>query len=160
MTGSIELFWRRFLATLPMGSAAAARGYEAWGFGDSPQMADKLGALVAAGIKTATCSLLWEYQFDDEPTPQIGEYHIILDGAGEPLCLIELTEVAICPYNEVDEEFAYAEGEGDRSLRYWQQAHWTFFSRVCNRIGRQIDPTMPSVCERFQLIYPGGASQS
>ncbi|EJV9563620.1 ASCH domain-containing protein, partial [Cronobacter sakazakii] len=31
-------------------------GARAWGFGDSPHMADELGALVAHGTKRASCS--------------------------------------------------------------------------------------------------------
>lgn len=116
-------------------------------------MADELGALVAAGTKTATCSALWEYEAEGEPIPQVGQRSIILDGRGEPLCIIETVEVEIRPYNEVDPQFAYDEGEGDRSLTYWREAHWRFFSRTLPKIGREPTPTMPLVCERFLVIY-------
>ena len=50
--------------------------------------------------------------------------------------------------------FAYEEGEGDRSLSYWREAHWRFFSRTLPQIGKQSAEVMPLVCERFQLIHP------
>ena len=150
----IEAFWQAYLAALPAGAKPALNRYEAWGFGDSPEMADDLGQLVKAGIKTATCSLRWEYEADGDPLPQVGELSIILDGAGDPLCIIETTEIEVKPYNEVDAQFAYEEGEGDRSLAYWRQVHWRFFSRVCDRIKRPLSETMPLVCERFRVVYP------
>ena len=56
-------------------------------------------------------------------------------------------------YNEVDEEFARTEGEGDLSLRYWREAHQIFFSRVLPKIGKEFSVEMPLVCENFKLIY-------
>ncbi len=149
----IQAYWHSFLSTLPAESPIRQQPYTAEGFGDSAVMADELGALVAAGTKTATCSALWEYEAEGEPIPQVGQHTIILDGRGEPLCIIETVEVEIRPYNEVDPQFAYDEGEGDRSLTYWREAHWRFFSRTLPRIGREPTPTMPLVCERFRVIY-------
>ena len=152
-TPAVKQFWQRYLESQPDQPTLPAEPAGVWGFGDSPAMADELGALVRQGVKTATCSLLWEYEADGEVIPQVGEQNIILDGAGQPLCVIETTEIEIKPYNEVDAQFAYDEGEGDRSLAYWRDAHWHFFSRSCERIKRPISETMPLVCERFRVIY-------
>jgi len=51
--------------------------YECWHFGDSKSMAAELGQLVKMGVKTATSSLLWEYEADGEALPEAGEYSII-----------------------------------------------------------------------------------
>ncbi len=127
---------------------------EAWGFGDSPQMADDLGALVASGVKRATCGALWEYEFENEPLPQVGDLSIVLDGAKRPLCIIKITEVTIRPFNEVDAQFAYDEGEGDRTLEDWRRGHERFFTRSLADINREFGETMPLVCERFRVVYP------
>jgi len=148
---TIERFWQAYLESLPPEAARPTR-YEAWGFGDGAEMADDLGALVAGGIKTATCSLLWMYKA--EPVPAVGDYSVILNGVGEPLCIIKTTEITIRPYNEVDEDFAYDEGEGDRSLAYWRRAHWHFFGKECAQLGRTLSEEMPLVCERFRLVWP------
>ncbi len=153
---SIRDFWNAFISAQE-NVADTGKMPEAWSFGDSKDMADELGALVRKGIKTATCSLLWEYEHDGDALPEIGELSIILDGVGEPLCLIETTEVQIRPYDQIDSQFAYEEGEGDRSLAYWRQAHWHFFSKVCDHIGREPDDSMPLICERFRVIYPLGS---
>lgn len=84
----------------------------AFAFGDNPALADQLLELVIDGVKTATCST------EDEPnTSAPGERWIVLDGRGEPRCVIETTEVTYRRFGEVDAGFARDEGEGDRSLR-------------------------------------------
>jgi uncharacterized protein YhfF len=154
MNNMIESFWNNFLQSLPESHPVPPEMPEAWGFGDSPEMAEELGRLVVEGTKTATCSAVWEYEAENEPIPQAGELSIVTGGQGEPLCIIETVEVTIKPYNEVDAQFAYKEGEGDRSLAYWREAHFNFFSRSLPQVGREFSETMPLVCERFRVVYP------
>ena len=150
----IQAYWTTFLGSLPDGTVSAHTAYQAWGFGDGSEMADSLGALVRNGTKTATASLVWAYEVEDEPLPKVGDFSIILDGQGEPLCIIQMTEINICPFDEVDEEQAYLEGEGDRSLGFWREVHWEFFSRECEVLGHDPSQKMPVLCERFKLVYP------
>lgn len=155
MNTRVEAYWQAFQAGLPPGSPHRGRPYVAEGWGDSPALADELGALIAAGVKTATCSALWEWEADGEAIPTTGLLTVVLDGAGRPLCIVETTEVTKRRYCDVDEAFAHDEGEGDRSLGYWRAAHWRFFSRSLRRIGREPTEEMPLVCERFRVIYRG-----
>ena len=151
--GRVEAYWRAYLKTLPAGSPARDEGYVAEPFGDGPELADELGALILAGTKTATCSALWEWEAEGETPAQPGEKSIVLDGEGGPLCVIETTEVEIRRFDEVDEEFASDEGEGDCSLEYWREAHRRFFGRTLPKIGRGFAEDLPLVCERFRVVY-------
>ncbi len=152
----LQAYWEGYLATLPADHphGALPPPIEHYGFGDSAEMADELGQLVRDGIKGGTTGLLWEYEAEGEPLQQVGDVAIIVDGQNRPLCIVETTQVDVLPLNEVDAQFAYDEGEGDRSLEYWLDAHWRFFTRVCAAIGRTPAENMPVVCERFRLIYP------
>lgn len=150
---AIKQFWQDYLSTLDDKHSHHQAIYSAWGFGDSPQLANELGALVLEGKKTATASSIWAYEDTDEPEPYPGEISIILNGNDEPICIIQTTELTVKPFNEVDEQFAYDEGEGDRSLAYWRNAHTQFFTRECQHIGRTFVETMPVLCERFKVIY-------
>ena len=149
----IDAYWRGYLDTLPRDSPARGEPYVAEAWGDSSGLADQLGALIVDGTKTATCSALWEYEAEGEPLPKVGAKTIVLDGNNDPLCIVETIEVAVRPYDEVDARFAYEEGEGDRSLEYWRDAHWRFFSRTLPGIGKEPTMEMPLVCERFRVIY-------
>ena len=118
------------------------RSLRSFAFGDGPDLADELLDLVIRGVKTATCST------EDEPnTSTPGERWIVLDGRGQPRCVIESTEIAYRRFGEVDAAFAYEEGEGDRSLAYWREAHRNYFGRQ----GRFRDDMM-LMCERFRLV--------
>lgn len=150
---TIKAYWQEFLSNLPTVSPYHSKSYVAEGWGDSPEMADELGTLIADGTKTGTCSALWEWEAEDETIPKQGIITIVLNGEGEPLCIVETTEVSIRNYNEVDADFAHAEGEGDLSLEYWREAHMNFFSRILPKIGKEFSEEMPLVCERFKLIY-------
>ncbi|GAB4110500.1 MAG: ASCH domain-containing protein [Roseiflexaceae bacterium] len=151
---TIERYWQAFLHSLPPESPYRQAAYQAEGWGDSPEMADEPGHLIAIGTKTATCSALWEYQAEGTALPEVGTLTIVLDGQDQPLCIIETTEVSIRAYGEVDADFAAAEGEGDRSLSFWRTAHWHFFSRTLAAIGHEPSEAMPLVCERFRRIFP------
>jgi uncharacterized protein YhfF len=120
----------------------AYRSLRSFAFGDSPALADELLELVLKGTKTATCST------EDEPnTSKAGERWIVLDGRGMPRCVIQTLEVTYRRYREVDAAFAREEGEGDRSLAYWRQAHREYFGRQ----GR-FSEDMMLMCERFRLV--------
>ena len=149
----IEAYWRSYLGTLSVDSPVRGERYEAEGWGDSPQMAHVLGVLIASGTKTATCSALWECEAEGERLPKVGLKTVVLDGNGEPLCIVETRDVEVKPYDSVDARFAYEEGEGDRSLEYWRDAHWRFFSLTLPSIGKEPTMDMPLVCERFRVIY-------
>ncbi|GAA1745785.1 ASCH domain-containing protein [Aeromicrobium alkaliterrae] len=126
---------------------------EAWAFGDHAALADELLALVLSGAKTATASSLWDVEADGDPVPRVGDVSILLDGSGDPRGVIRTTQVRIVPFIDVDAEHARLEGEGDLSLSHWREGHEAFFRRTATD-GRDFDPRMPVVCERFELLHP------
>jgi len=151
---ALERFWKSFLDTLPAGERPARGWADAWSFGNSPEMADELLALVLQGEKTATSGLKWSYEAEDDALPEAGQYHILLDGGGMPRAVIEIVEVRVQPFRAVEEEIAFEEGEGDRSLSFWRQGHWRFFAQECRLIERTPSWDMEIVSERFRLAFP------
>jgi len=118
------------------------RSLRSFAFGDGPKLADELLDLVLKGVKTATCST------EDEPNMSApGERWIVRDGRGHPRCVIESTEVTFRRYGEVDAAFAHDEGEGDRSLAHWREAHRQYFGRQ-----GKFREDMMLMCERFRLV--------
>ncbi len=149
-----ETFWQSYLATLSEEEQKNAPPYVVDQFADTPEAATEAGKLVRDGVKTTTSSLVWGLEHIGEPLPKVGKIELIVDGNGEPLCLIALMEVEIKPFNAVDEQFAFEYGEGDRTLAFWLRDNWEFLSRWCLAIGRTPSETMPIVFQRFRLLYP------
>ena len=124
--------------------------YEAWSFGEAP---DKLANLVLQGIKTATCSAYDLYLIDNEPLPQTGDFNVILDSNDEAVCIIKTLKVYITEFNQVSEEHAFKEGEGDRSLSYWRKVHVSFLTDELASVNKTFDENTKVVCEEFELVY-------
>jgi uncharacterized protein YhfF len=152
MNDDITIFWQRYLASLPDGTPKPTH-YEAWSFGDSAALAAELADLVLRGIKTATCASLEHMQHDGDPLPEVGGHSIVTDFAGKPQCIIETTEVTIQPFDQVDAQFAFDEGEDDRSLESWRAAHRRYFTRTLPEAGLTFREDMPLVCERFRRVF-------
>lgn len=127
---------------------------DAWSFGDNPKLADELLQLVLKGKKTGTATLVIELEMEGENMPKIGDYNVILDGAGKPAAIIRTTSVAVKPFNEVEEAFAYSEGENDRTLESWRREHWKFWTRISRKLGFTMKEDLLVVCENFELLYP------
>jgi uncharacterized protein YhfF len=121
-------------------------GAQAWSIGDNPDMANELADLVIKGIKTASCGSLASF-LAEESAPKIGSYNIILNGKGNPVCVIRMISMRLVRFSDVTEEFARKEGEGDLSLEYWRKEHKAFFTRA----GFYSDD-MELVAEEFEVI--------
>jgi uncharacterized protein YhfF len=116
---------------------------ESFGFGDSPGLMDELLELALAGKKTANC---WAASEGDKGAA-VGKRWIAMDGQGRLRAVLETTELARRRFDEVDAAFAYDEGEDDRTLTAWREAHTAYFT------GRgEFSPDMALYCERFRLV--------
>ncbi|HVR68286.1 MAG TPA: ASCH domain-containing protein, partial [Verrucomicrobiae bacterium] len=128
--------------------------YDVVAFGDSPGMADELAELVINGPKRATAGLARDFGPDGEPMPTVGEHVVVIDGRGAPLCIWRTMEVQVKPLIEVDDAFAWDEGEGDRSRDDWLRAHRNYFTRQAAREGFDFHDRIETVFERFALVWP------
>jgi uncharacterized protein YhfF len=59
----------------------------------------------------------------------------------------------VIPFEQVDEEWAWAGGEEDRRLASWRRMYWSYIESECARIGRVPTPEAPLVMEQFELVY-------
>lgn len=146
MNEASQIYWNEYWTSQGQAKPVSV---SAWQFGAEP---DYLAQLVIDGVKTATCSGLVFYELEDEPLPSTGDYSIILNSKDEPLAMIKTAQVSIMPMNEVPEEFAVAEGEGDRTYQYWKEAHVKFFTEELKALGLVYSEDMMLVCERFMLV--------
>ena len=141
-----EAFWAAYAA-----ASGATGPYSTWGFAHdgNPELMTKLGLLVRDGPKRATAGREDDFTAE-EPIPDPGDHHLILDGEGRPICIIRTTSIEIRPFGLVDGQFAWDEGEGDRTLAWWRDAHIRYFESI----GTPIDDDTNVVLERFAKVWP------
>ena len=118
------------------------RTLERFSFGDSAALADELADLVLAGKKHATC-----WAASEGLLTSVGKRMVMLDGSGVPRAILETVELVQKRFSEVDETFAFDEGEGDRTLAFWRTAHRRYFERRGS-----FAPDMLLYCERFRVV--------
>jgi len=154
--GRVQDFWQLAQRYAHVGDLDAFMGKQwsgalappTWRFGDTPEMADELLDLVVAGVKTATSSLLSEYE--GSHLPRVGDLSIILSADGTPRVLVKNVEVKIIPFGQVTAAQAAAEGEGDQTLQSWQLGHLRYWRGA----GHTVDDDTMIVWERFKVVYP------
>ncbi len=148
-----EAYWQAFVQKQPDPAASARRFYESFYFSSTEALANELAELVVKGIKTATSALIWEVEAEGKPLVQPGNLSIVTDWDGNPVCVIETTEVRIIPFKEVDPQFAYDYGEEERTLEWWKAALWASYGRICVDLNKIPSEDMLLVCERFKVVY-------
>jgi uncharacterized protein YhfF len=155
MTPSQQAFMEAYLSTLSEAERGAIPQLVAEHFCADEANANECARLIAAGIKRASCSLLASYEKEQEPLPQVGRLSLVLNWAQQPVCIVRLTEVSVCPFEAVDAAFSAAEGEGDGTLVWWRDAHMAFFTAFAWEVGVPFTPQSELVLERFEKVYPG-----
>lgn len=151
---SVQKMWQRYLKSIGESPKTTSLSYTAWHFCNNQPAADQLAELVLKGVKRATASSLWSLQAEREAIPQVGDVSIITDWNGKAKCIIKTILLETVPFNEVTEDFAVAEGEGDKSLEYWRKVHHEVFSQELSELGFKFSEEMPVLCEQFEVIWP------
>jgi uncharacterized protein YhfF len=149
----LEQYWSDFECWSQDHSSTKPHLYEAFRFGNTETSARELAALVVSGLKTTTSDLLWTVELNQKPLVQMGDFSIVTDWDEKPVCLIQTTEVRVLPLEQIDAQFAFDYGEGDRTLEWWKREMWRYYVHECKRIGRKATRDMPLVCERFRVVH-------
>ena len=146
-----EAFWNRFTDRTP--SLDRDTPFQTWYYGNTPEMASELAALVISGKKTATASLAAVNEIKPHEAPVQDGYSVVTDYEGKPLCIVQTAEIHHIPFDDVDERFASDEGEGDQTLKYWREVHHRYFAREAAELGIEFDGRSLVCCERFRLLF-------
>jgi uncharacterized protein YhfF len=150
VTAEVAAFWTSYA------EQAGVAGWPAdvYSFGDSPELAEELLALVMSGRKRATAELVVRYVADGLPIPAVGDLCVVTDAAGRPAAVLRTTDIRVGPLSSVDAAFAWDEGEGDRTVASWRRDHDAYFGRSCVELGIPFSPDLDVVFERFERVWP------
>ena len=121
--------------------------FECFAFGDSPEMADELLALVLTGKKTATVSVVLE----DEQTPSVGDLSLVLDGRGNPACVIKTVYLDTVKFCDLTWNMVKLEGE-DENFKQWKSGNIRYWTRDDARRGYTFTNQTPITFERFEVV--------
>lgn len=152
-TPETDAYFARFLAE----TGVHAERYDTVAFGSDEATQDELADLVLHGPKRATTSALRDYRPgspEGERVPQAGDHCVVVDGRDRPVAVYRSTRVDIARFGEVDEAFAWDEGEGDRSLADWREGHIRYFTGAAAREGWVFGEDTEVVLERFTVVWP------
>lgn len=123
-------------------------------FGSTPEMSNLLLGLVLEGEKSITTTSPWLYDEGLQAAPVVGDYWVVMDGAGRPAAVLRTTEVTTMPMDQVTERYSQYEGPTVRPIEAWRKVHWNFFTRVLAPHGKTPTADMPVTLERFEIVCP------
>ena len=148
---SVTKMWEAFQAKYP--EYADQDFTDSFCFCDNIKDAKACAALVQQGIKQATSTSQWYFDNHDEDFPEVGNVYVITDWFGIAKAIVKTTKIELTPFNQITEEYAAIEGEGDKSLKYWKESHWDYYTREMEEFGEQPNEEMIIVCEQFETLF-------
>ncbi|MFJ6722196.1 MULTISPECIES: ASCH domain-containing protein [unclassified Streptomyces] len=126
-------------------------------FGFPGPLRDALVAAVLSGRKTSTTGLLDQYEVEGEALPVVGARSVMVDSAGHPVAVLEVTGVEVLRLADVPLEHALDEGEGYTSVAEWRSSHERFWNgddmrEALGDPGYTVDDDTLVVAERFRVV--------
>ena len=146
----IEDFWHRFLIEKRLSPDSTY--FDCFHFELTEKWAEELLRLVLLGKKKATASSLYAFEKENLRLPEVGDFSIVTNWAGEPKCVIQTSKVRILPFREMTYDICKLEGEDD-TLASWQRGHQRFFTEEGKELGYEFTEDMPVVFEEFEVVY-------
>ncbi len=125
-------------------------------FGVPGPLRDRLVAAVLNGTKTATSSLLIEWQLDGEALPIAGERQDVVDSDGRTVATIQIVTADVVRVGDVYDHLARSEGEDYATAAGWRTEHERFwraevFPSLPAESQPVVDDDLPVVIQWFRL---------
>src|SRR5690606_23819413 len=147
----IKAYWCEFQGKHP--AYQHVETPQSYHFCDNEKDADECADLVRNRIKRATTHSFSWLQINNEKLPVKGDLAIVTDWNGNPVAVTKTTKVEIVQFKDITPEYAFIEGEGDKSLDYWKEVHWAYYTRELSEYKLKPTLDMELVCEYFETIW-------
>jgi uncharacterized protein YhfF len=146
----IERFWLDYQkACNPQ-----VEGFSAAAFGSTRAFADEHALLIREGTKRAHATLERDFEAEGDDLPRPGDHVVVLDGRGSPSAIVRTRHVERRFFNDIDAEFAFENGEGDRTLAWWLIAYRQEFAERAEAQGFQVGERAVLILELFDRVWP------
>ena len=133
-------------------NVSALNGIRTRRLGNTPEITDRLIALILSGEKTVTATSPWIYDHDPSEKPSTNGYSMLLDANGVGRAILRTTEVKTLPFDKVTAKDSQYEGKSVRSLAAWRTVHTNYFNKQLAPLGKAWAPDMPVTLERFEVV--------
>jgi uncharacterized protein YhfF len=140
------------------GWAPPTHALDVFYFGHTPALAAKLAHLVVKGVKRGTTGWVAAQEREGSAIPEAGLVSIVTDGFGYAQCAIRSEQVEHLRFGDVGERHAWVEGEGDRTLACWREAHLAYFHDEGARVGLTFSEDAVVFFEHFVVLEVFGRS--
>jgi uncharacterized protein YhfF len=147
-----ERGYELYVAAMLGGWSPPARTFDVFYFGNTPALAAKLAHLVVKGVKRGTTGWVAAAEREGIQIPEVGLVSIVTDGFGYAQCAIQSERVEHLRFGDVDASHAWAEGEGDRTLAGWREAHLAYFHDEAARLGLTFTEDSLVFFEHFRVL--------
>jgi uncharacterized protein YhfF len=144
--------WSLYVEVMLGGWLPPTRALDVFYFGNTPALAAKLAHLVVKRVKRGTTAWIEAAERDGSTLPAVGLVSIVTDGFGYPLCAIQSEQVDRIRFGDVDATQAFIEGEGDRSLEDWRDAHLHYFTAEAASLGLTFTEDSLVAFEHFRVL--------
>lgn len=153
MNQEVKIFIDEYLATSGSKGHLDFEDFIVDHFCSDEKKANTCALLILNGEKTASSSLKAWYEHFNEEQPKVGNLQVVTNWTGEPICIIEITEVLNIKFAEVNEEIAFLEGEGSKTLDEWKDTHKQVFISESNEIGINFSEDSIVIVEKFKVVF-------
>jgi len=147
---AIQRFWLDYQKAC----SPQVEGFTATAFGHTRAVADELASLIAEGHKRAHATLERDFEAEGDDLPRPGDHVVVLDGSGTPRAIVRTRHVERRYFADIDDEFAFECGEGDRTLAWWLVAYRQEFAERAEAQGFQVGEKAVLILEHFDLVWP------
>jgi signal transduction histidine kinase/uncharacterized protein YhfF len=121
-------------------------------------LGEQLLAEVLAGVRTAAVSLAREWDLEGGP-PRPGRVLPVLDHRGRRRASVEVTRVAVVPFDEIEEDVVATQGPTRISLAAWRERQRGFYASCREEVallvgepGWELTGSEPMVIVHFRLV--------
>jgi uncharacterized protein YhfF len=108
--------------------------------------------LISAGDKTGTFTLPWIVEQTDMPMPASGDCIILIDYAGHPRILLQLTDIQQVNFGAITAQHTSVDGTPVRDLAIWKPLHTQYWNDLLVPFGKSVSDDMPVLIEKFNLL--------
>lgn len=150
LTSDARSFWAAYVTEQVARGEPSPRLYDTMVIGGDAASTDAGAGLILSGKKTATSALPSDFEGPNQRPPRPGDLSLVLDGSGNPVCIVQTKWVLRQQVGDVDEAFARDYGEWDGTLATWRERILAYYADQLLS-----DPlATPLLCERFLRIWP------